>query len=73
MTIENELGNPKGLKPLAPGNLEWCNPEVSEKLDDEPESNKLNSIESILINEKKTNTSSHAPSKTEPKAKAKKR
>ncbi len=73
MTIENELGNPKGLKPLTPGNLEWCNPEVSDELDDEPESNKLNSMESILMYEKKTNDSSHAPSKTEPKAKVKKR
>jgi len=73
MTNENELGNPKGLKPLAPGNLEWCNPEVSDERDDEPESNKLNIMESILIYEKKTNDSSHAPSKTEPKAKVKKR
>ena len=73
MTIENEFGNPKGLKPLAPGNLEWSNPEVPDELDDEPESNKLNSMESILIYEKETNASSHAPSKTEPKAKVKKR
>ena len=53
MTIENELGNPKGLKPLAPGNLEWANPGVSYELDDEPESNKLNSMESILMYEKR--------------------
>jgi hypothetical protein len=73
MVIENQLGNPKGLKSLTPGNLEWCNPEVPDELDDEPESNKRNSMESILMYEKKTNDPSHAPSKTEPKAKAKKR
>ena len=44
MMIENELGNPKELKPLAPGNLEWCNPEVPDERDDEPESNKRNSM-----------------------------
>jgi hypothetical protein len=70
MTSENQVGNPKGLTPMTPGNFEWCNPEVSDELDDEPESNKLNSMESILIYEKETNASSHAPSKTEP-AKAK--
>jgi hypothetical protein len=52
MTIENEVGNPKGLKPLAPGNLEWCNPEVSDERNDEPESNKCNSMESILMFDK---------------------
>ena len=52
MTIENQVGNPKGLKPLASGNLEWCNPEVSDERDDEPESNKWNSMESILMFEK---------------------
>ena len=52
MTIENEVGNPKGLKPLAPGNLEWSKPQVSDERDDEPESNKWNSMESILMYEK---------------------
>jgi hypothetical protein len=32
MMIE-QVGNPKGLKPLTPGNLEWCNPEVPEELE----------------------------------------
>jgi hypothetical protein len=52
MTIENQVGNPKGLTPLTSGNLEWCNPEVSDERDDEPESNKWNGMESILMYEK---------------------
>ena len=56
MTIENQVGNPKGLKPLTPGNFEWCNPEVSYELDDEPESNKWNSMEIILMYEKNHTT-----------------
>ena len=35
MMIE-EVGNPKGLKSLTPGNLEWSNPEVPDERDDEP-------------------------------------
>jgi hypothetical protein len=61
MMIE-QVGNPKGLKPLTPGNLKWSNPEVPDELDDEPESNKQNNMESILMYEKKTNDPSHAPS-----------
>ena len=61
MMIE-QVGNPKGLKPLTPGNLEWSYPEVLDERDDEPESNKQNNMESILMHEKKTNDPSHAPS-----------
>jgi hypothetical protein len=61
MMIE-EVGNPKGLKSLTPGNLEWRNPEVPDERDNEPESNKRNSMESILMYEKQTNDPSHAPS-----------
>jgi len=32
MMIE-QVGNPKGLKPLTLGNLEWCKPEIPEKLE----------------------------------------
>ena len=52
MTIENLVGNPKGLKPLASGNLEWSSPQVAYERADEPESNKWNSMENILLHEK---------------------
>jgi hypothetical protein len=52
MTIEDQVGNPKGLKPLGLGNLEWSKPKVSYECDDEPESTKWNSMESILMYEK---------------------
>ena len=54
MMIE-QVGNPKGLKPLTPGNLKWSNPEVPDELDDEPESNKQNNME--VMYEKKNKRS----------------
>jgi hypothetical protein len=72
MMIE-QVGNPNGLKPLTAGNLEWSNPEVPNECDDEPESNKLNNIESILMYEKETNNPSHAPLEDLEKIKVKKR